>query len=197
MGGTFDPIHLGHLVIAEAARSQFTLNEILFIPNGNPPHKDDSRITNDYERLKMVDLAIADNPDFHSSAMEIEKESYSYTLDTILKLKKIHPNVDFYFIMGEDSLNTIETWYEYEQLLRSVKILVAQRFSIVSQGFLEKIEALNEKGSKIFLLKAPIIEISSTEIRKNLETGQSIRYLVPKVVEDYIRAKGIYHAEVL
>ena len=167
MGGTFDPIHNGHLLIAEYARVHFKLDKILFIPTGNPPHKEKSHITSNMHRYNMVLLAINSNENFLLSTLEMDREGVTYTVDTINTLKSIYENTDFYFIMGSDSLLQIHTWKEYEKLLKSCKFIVAKRPGYTSDT-LDKIkEDLSLKyNSQIYILEAPLLDISSSEIRQ-------------------------------
>jgi nicotinate-nucleotide adenylyltransferase len=192
MGGTFDPIHVGHLIMAESAREQFELDEVRFIPAGNPPHKDDEKIGSDRLRFEMVALAIEDNPGFTVSSLEIDEEKPSYTYDTMTRLKRENPEEKHYFIMGEDSLMTIEKWYRYEELLKLIRILAAKRYSVPSPSFLDRIRELNHAGAHVELLHTPIVEVSSTDIRERVARGQSIRYQVTPCVEKFIREKGLY-----
>ena len=196
MGGTFNPIHMGHLIIAEKAREQFHLDEILFLPSGIPYMKEQNEVLPGHIRSEMTKLAIEDNPFFDISTMEAEKESISYTFETLMTLREKNPNTDYYFIVGADNLRTIENWKNPEQIFANCHILAAVRGDI-STDDLEKLAAyLKEKyGADISLLQTSHIEISSSMIRDLIKEGKSIRYLVPESVYDYIIIHKLYKDE--
>ncbi len=187
-GGTFDPIHTGHLIVAETVRSDFKLDRILFIPAEKPPHKRDSYLSPSTVRLKMVELAISRHPNFEISDVEIQRGGTSYTVDTVrwfLESKEWRKDV-LYLIVGSDSLLEMETWRDSTIILEKIQTLVVER-----PGFDW------EKGDKRFLKKVtlvqiPLVDISSTEIRRRVREGKSIRYWVPEKVENYIQRKGLY-----
>lgn len=186
-GGTFDPIHMAHLTIAETLKSDFPLDRILFIPAFNPPHKE--RVVGCPEdRFRMVQLAIQDNPNFFISDIELERGSISYTIDTISLLNQSEKwcNDEFFLIIGADSLIEIETWKQPEQILNRLTTLVIER-----PGF--DIQELNEKyRQKVILVPAPFIDISSSTIRKRIHENKSIRYWIHEKVEAYIHENGLY-----
>jgi nicotinate-nucleotide adenylyltransferase len=192
MGGTFDPIHNGHLIIAENSRINFNLEKILFIPTGLPAHKIENEITYSDYRYEMVLLSINSNPYFTVSPMEIERMGITYTIDTIKNLQKLNKNVEYYFIMGEDSLYNFHKWKDYRELLNICKFIVAKRKN-ENNKLEEKIEELNNicKDS-IYLLESPMIDISSTDIRERIIQNKPIKYLVPEAVELYIKKHGLY-----
>ena len=127
LGGTFDPVHVAHLILAECAYRQFGLDEVLLIPNGDPPHKVGKKTSPGFHRLRMLRIAAEGVPYFHVSGMELEREGLSYTSDTLQQLKKDNPDTDYYFIMGGDSLFQIETWHEPARIMASCRILVGIR----------------------------------------------------------------------
>ena len=199
MGGTFDPIHIGHLILAECAYEQFQLDAVQFLPSGNPPHKADRADgATDEERLEMVSLAIRDNPHFLLDAEEMRRSGFSYTSDTLVALRKQHPDTDYYFIIGADSLLSFDSWREPEIISRNCVLLAAGRDQISDSVIEEKMDELRERyKARICLLNTPNIDISSTELRHLRQEGHSLRYYVPDDVREYIRQKGIYSGVVL
>lgn len=194
MGGTFDPIHFGHLFIAQTALDKFTLDNILFIPAGNPPHKNKNMITDKYIRMDMVNLAIESNTKFQTSAIEIFKENTTYTIDTIKELQQLYNNrADFYFITGTDAFIQLDTWKEYIQLLSITKFIVMTRQVENSKILDEKIELFTkEYEGHIYKVEIPTLDISSTDIRKRVKESNSIKYLLPDSVEKYILNNDLY-----
>lgn len=187
MGGTFNPIHYGHLVVAAEAGDQFKLDNIVFIPSGTPPHKDNSDIASAKARCEMVRLATRSNPLFSVSSLEIERGGKSYSVETVEKLLAIYgKETQVYFIVGVDSMLEIESWRDVDKLLGLCKFIVALR-----GGFnAEEISPAIRKHSHI--MKIPEIGISATDVRKRIKKGKSIRYLVAPEVEEYIIRHNIY-----
>ncbi|NLW22222.1 MAG: nicotinate-nucleotide adenylyltransferase [Tissierellia bacterium] len=193
MGGTFDPIHNGHLILAEYSRTNFNLDKVLFIPTGRPPHKDNKYISSNLHRLNMTLLAINSNPYFELSTIEMDREKTTYTIDTIKYLQSKYKNRDFYFILGSDSLYQIDKWKDYENLLKICNFIVAKRPSQEADSIEDWIKKLREEyNSLIYPLELPLIEISSTQIRERVKRGLSIKYLVPQSVEFYIEKNKLY-----
>lgn len=193
MGGTFNPIHNGHLVIAENAREQYSLDQVMFIPTGHSPLRHKQQITDAVHRCEMVSLAIADNPWFVLNQIEIQSSETSYTFLTIKKLKQNYKNSDLYFILGADSLFDFQTWKNPDLILRNCKILAAYRKHQRQEEFFQYIAYLNKKyPDKFYPLDTPSLEVSSQEIRRRTQERQTIRYLVPKEVEAYIRKNKLY-----
>ena len=192
MGGTFDPIHTGHLVIAEAVREECRLDEVLFIPAANPPHKQQQRVTAAGHRLAMTRLATASNPYFRVSSMEIDRQGLSYTLYTMRELVRQNAAAEIYFITGADEMRDIQQWYHIDELLQLCHFVAAARPGCISD--ITRIqEAFGTLGkARIHELPTLELEISSTDIRHRVRTGRSIRYLVPEVVEEYIYKEGLY-----
>lgn len=190
MGGTFDPIHNAHLIIATYAQEQYDLDEVIFMPCGNPPHKND--VTDSEDRLTMVKIATNNNSLFSVSDYEIMKSDISYTLTTIQHFVKNNPNTEYYFIIGEDSIDAIYGWYKPEEILKLCKILVFPRNgNEFDLGY--KIDtAMKNLGGEIDLIEAPNIEISSSMIRLRVSSGNSIKYMVPENVEKYIKENKLY-----
>lgn len=193
MGGTFDPIHVGHLILGEHAYDFFGLDKVLFMPTGNPPHKD-GRVTADKEhRINMCRLAISDNPHFQLSTLETDYEGYSYTCETLQKIKLLYPDTEIYFIIGADSLFSIEKWRNPQQVFENCILLVANREETPSKELLEQVNHLEKDfHASIQVMDTPNIDISSRFLRKKLEEQQSIKYYVTKEVEQYIKQQGLY-----
>lgn len=193
MGGTFNPIHNGHLLIAEYAREEFDLNRILFLPTGHSPHKSDLQTAAADRRCDMVALAIKDNPYFQLDFTEVNTPETSYTYRTLQKLKEIYPQAELYFILGADSLFDLEEWKEPAQIFSNCNILAAYREHQNQQDFSEQIAYLNQKyNARIFSLQAPVFDVSSRDIRRRIMKQKTVRYLIPEEVEDYIRKTRLY-----
>ena len=193
MGGTFNPVHMGHLLLAEWAMEAAGLDQILFIPTGVPYMKDNCHVLSGDERLQMTALAIEDHPAFAVSGMEVERKGYTYTCDTMEQLKEKSPKDNFYFIMGADCLYTSEKWRDPERIFRVCDVIAAARNGSSLPQMAEKCKELSEKfHGKILLLQFPAMEISSTDIRERVACGRSIRYLVPEKVRDYIISNHLY-----
>jgi nicotinate-nucleotide adenylyltransferase len=181
-GGTFDPIHIGHLIIAEEVRRKLSLSEVWFIPSYVPPHKRDAVITPEH-RLKMVELAIQSNKHFKVIDIELKRKGKSYTLDTMKQLKEDYPDEEFYFIIGADMVEYLPNWYKIDELIRLVQFVGVKR-----SGYkLESAYPVKE-------VEVPLIEISSTELRKRLGKGESTYYWIPEEVRQYIREMGLYES---
>lgn len=194
MGGSFDPIHYGHLMLAEQIRTQFHLDKVYFVPVGNAPHKKAGQMTDKLHRYEMTVLATMTNPGFSVSRIEIDSDTVSYTINTIKKLKEqIGEEDKLYFITGADALIELETWKSYEELLGICKFIAATRPGIDRSKLELKIQDLKERyDADISITTVPALAISSTDIRSRVETGQSIRYLLPESVEHYIHKKDLY-----
>lgn len=193
LGGTFDPIHLGHLLIGENAYEQLDLDSVLIMPSGCPPHKDTTLISDEIHRSTMVKLAIAGNKHFEYSGFELERKGYIYTADTLEILKKDNPDTSYYFIMGEDSLINIEKWYKPNKIMEFCTIVVAHRNQGNDNVLDEQVQYLQNKyDADIIKIDIPLIEISSSDIRHRVESKDTIRYMVPTDVENYIYKNNLY-----
>lgn len=182
LGGTFNPVHFGHLILAEEAREKLGLGKVVFVPAYLPPHKLNSEIITSFERLRMVRLAIKGNKFFSVSDIEIKRKGRSYTIDTIREFSRLHPKDELYFIIGSDLLTYLEEWKDLPEIVSMVRFVVATR-----PGYpLEKIP------SYITTLPIRAIDISGFEIRQRVKEGRSYRYLVPENVFDYLNKKGLY-----
>ena len=194
MGGTFDPIHIGHLILGESAYHQFALDRILFMPSGNPPHKKhrDGGASNE-ERVEMVRRAIASNDHFELSLEEMHEQGYIYTKETLRRLTETHPDTDYYFILGADSLVNFETWNGPQEICRLCTIVVAVRDHMPVLELDKKIAYLKEKyQADIRKLESLNIDISSRTIRSWAAEGRSCRYYVPEAVIEYMKEQKIY-----
>ncbi|GHV39033.1 hypothetical protein FACS189490_01960 [Clostridia bacterium] len=184
MGGTFDPIHFGHLCAAEEAAKYLRAERVIFIPSGNPPHKN-APAANAEHRYAMTILATADNPDFFVSRMEIEADGYSYTIDTAKKLTEEYPDASIVFIIGTDSANQIATWHRAKELLEDYSFLAVSRPGVETS---EKPAA--ESGTDFLEILG--VNVSSSEIRERLHKNESAKYLLPDTVLGYISKHGLY-----
>lgn len=194
-GGSFNPIHYGHLMICEYIKDEMGLDKVIFIPTGNPPHKELELSAED--RYEMVRLAISPNPDFEISDIETTRVKKSYTVDTIRELKKIYKEEKLYFLIGLDSLFQLKTWMKIGDLSQEIEFVVALRPGYLDREEINKeIDFLRENfGTKINLIKTPLYEISSTDLRDRIREGKSLRYLIPKKVLDYIEESGFYKVD--
>ncbi len=193
MGGTFDPIHYAHLATAEFIRDKYSLDKIIFIPSGNPPHKNID-ITSKYDRYNMVLLATTNNDNFLVSNIEVERNDKTYTIDTLKELKQTYPNSDIYFITGADAICDIESWKNVSENFKLATFIAATRPGISLLRAQEKIETLIKKyNARIISVYVPSLDISSTYIREQLKEKRSIRYLVPENVESYIYQNKLYN----
>ena len=191
LGGTFDPIHIGHLVIAEEARIKLGLSEVLFVPAGQPWLKLDRNITAAAHRVEMVRRAIAGNPHFKLCTLEIERPSPSYTVDTLTILQKqLGSGASLFFILGRDTLAELPLWKEPQKVIRLCRLVVPPRLG--SRDLKHLNAAIPGLLDKVIQLDMPVIGISSSEIRQRIAHGLSIRYLVPHGVERYITEQRIY-----
>ncbi len=194
MGGTFNPIHYGHLLLAETAYHEFSLDEVMIMPNKSPVYKKVHSLIKDEDRLAMIKLAIEGNVHFRLSTIEFEREGHTYTIDTINKLTSTFPENEYYFIMGADSLFQFESWKKPEEILEKVNILVAGRSEKSYNEIDSQIDYLQSVYGcgHIEYLHSPNLEISSHNIRKRISNKQSIKYLVPEAVEKYIIENNLY-----
>jgi len=208
-GGTFNPIHCGHIKAAEVAQEIFALDKVLFIPSFIPPHKESEKIASPDHRLKMVELAVEDTPDFVASSIEIEEKGTSYSILTLQKIRTIYPDTLFFFILGVDAFLEIDSWKNHERVLEHCKFVVISRKDYrledaknvldgkyASRMFdlsgTEKIRENLNLSYKIFLLSFGALDIASTEIRERLRKIKSIAHMVPKPVAEYIFENKLY-----
>lgn len=196
MGGTFDPPHFGHLLIAEAARDALGLDSVILMPSGRSYFKDSQirKVSDKYDRLEMTRIAAMTNPCFTVSDMEVLREGRTYTAETLQILTRDHPDTDYFFIVGADTVVSMRTWYHPEEIFSRCTILAAIREdSVKPEALTEEIRALERDfGARIRLLDVPNVGFSSTDIKNRLEEGRSVRYMLPEGVISYIRSKGLY-----
>ncbi|PIU29575.1 MAG: nicotinic acid mononucleotide adenylyltransferase [Candidatus Hydromicrobium americanum] len=197
MGGTFNPIHHGHLVTAQEALSQFKLDKVIFIPTGNPPHKIENEVASAEDRYIMTVIATSSNSNFFVSRMEIDRKGKSYTIDTVRQLRKIYgKNSLLYFITGADAILEILTWKNTDEIVSLCKFIAATR-----PGYnLSRIEDLRKRlfgkagaaDEKIYVMEIPALSISSTDIRNRIKHNRPIDYLLPERVSNYILKHELY-----
>ena len=194
MGGTFDPIHIGHLVTAEEAWQQYGLDKVIFIPAGLPPHKEAENISDSEHRYMMTVLAVINNPRFYVSRYEIDKTSPSYTIDTVRYLLRYYgKGTNIYFITGTDAVLEILTWKDYEELLNSCHFIAASRPGYTLERLQTKAEGYYpDILEKVHLLENPAMSVSSTFIRSRVREGKTIKYLTSELVEHYIYKNNLY-----
>ena len=193
LGGTFDPIHYGHLFVAENARHTFGLDEILIIPAARPPHKLDSVTANAEHRLNMVRLAAEGNGGFCVCDAELRRGEVSYTVDTMTELCTLHPDDELYCIIGEDSLIQLPTWKRFSELAKLVKFISVNRFERGAEAINEAVQRLSELyGAEIYTVTLPLVEFSSSDIRRRVKDGLPIKYMLPEAVERYIAENRLY-----
>jgi nicotinate-nucleotide adenylyltransferase len=198
MGGTFDPIHMGHLRMAHAVQQQLAFDRVVFLPSYIPPHKQTrSDFASWEDRLAMVQLAVQKYADFVVSSLEFDRGGVSYTYDTVNFMQELWPDAAIYLIIGEDSLTQLFTWYRVQDLLRLVYFVAAERPGYEGEeGVARLTKAYGSwTAEKIIHAEVPETAISSTEIRKRLREDKPIRGMVPMAVEQYIYERGLYRAE--
>ncbi len=193
LGGTFNPIHTGHLLLAQAALEETGLSEVMFLPSGVSYLKAEEHVLPAGQRLEMTKLAIEGNPSFTVSDMEIKRKGNTYTCDTLRLLKAERPQDTFYFIVGADCLFGMEGWYHPEEIFASCRILAAVRDDTDREELYRQAERLRALyQADIILLDLPRIDISSTSVRQRVKAGKSIRYMVPEAVRHYIQEHDLY-----
>ena len=197
LGGTFDPIHYGHLVIAEEVVAVLHLDEMVFIPAGQPPHKSGHSVTAVEHRVAMLELAIASNPHFAISLVDVERSGPSYTVETLQRLREEWgTNVALYFVIGWDSLEELPLWYDPIGILEQLTYLVAARRPgyLEEPGYIEQLEArLPGIKQRLLVIPVPQLAISATELRQRVAEGRPIKYQTPEAVERYITEHNLYH----
>ncbi len=193
LGGTFDPVHYGHLLAGEWAREVYRLEQLVFMPAARPPHKDLAGVLDSQHRHRMVELAVSDNPGFSVSTLELERAGFSYTVDTVKYYLQEYPGVELYFIIGVDALQLIYTWKDVEQLAELCRFIVVTRPGYELDRDDPALASLPDAlWERLTLLSIPGLEISSSDIRKRVMNEQSIRYLLPPAVEKYIQDNNLY-----
>lgn len=192
-GGTFDPIHNGHLHIAYEALYKLGLDKVIFIPSGNPPHKTDKIVTDAQIRFTLVKETIENEKKFQVSDYEIKKKNLSYTYETLKFFNSLQPEIEWYFITGVDCLMEIDTWKNVHQILSQCKFVVFNRPGYNKQDIESQKRKIEEKyDKKIIFLDIPILEISSTQIREKIKKGESVSYLIPEKVNYLLNKMELY-----
>ncbi len=193
MGGTFDPIHIGHLVTADAVRIEYGLEKVLFVPTGEPPHKQGFKVTPAIHRYIMTVMATYSNPHFFVTSIEVDRPGPSYTIDTVRELlEQFGQQTEFYFITGADAIQDLASWKDIDQLLGLCHFIAATRPGCLGEvdDVIKRFGIVGRK--RIHHLPTPELEISSTDIRERVRKGKSIKYIVPESVENYIIKEGLY-----
>lgn len=194
MGGTFDPIHMGHLAVAEQARDVLGLDAVVFMPAGRQPYKIDQDQLAAEKRLEMCRLALSDNENFDVSPLEVEREGITYTIDTLKTVRAHYPsNVKLYFIAGADSIATLADWKDARELSGLASFVGINRPGTKLIGDKAIKKSLQEAGFTVEFIHAPSLDISSTDLRRRIAQGGSIRYLIPEPVRLVIEAENLYH----
>jgi len=192
LGGTFDPVHYGHLAIAEEVYCALQLTRMVFVPAGLPPHKPAAGITPVQQRVTMLECAIATNPHFTLSLVDVQRAGPSYTVETLRLLRQEWgPCAELFFVIGSDSLKDLPSWYDPEGILAQATIVALTRpgYVDVRAGLLERLPALKDR---LILLEGPLLAISATDLRQRVAEGRPIKYQTPEVVEEYILRHGLY-----
>ncbi len=193
MGGTFNPIHNGHLFLAENAYEQVGLEQIVFMPSKNPPHKAKPERITDWQRAEMIALAIKDNPHFILSTMELERDGFTYTADTLELLVKEHPETKYHFIVGADSLFMMDQWKEPQKIFDLCTVVAACRDGVDLGMLSEQAQYLRERfHGEILLVEMPMMQVSSENIRERAARQQSLRYYLPDCVIEYMKENQLY-----
>lgn len=193
-GGTFNPIHCGHLIIAEAVREKMCLDKVIFIPSGQPPHKPDGVVIDAESRFELVRRAVSTNRFFEASRMEIDREGFTYTINTLTALREAYGRkTGLFFIIGADIIPELTAWKDFRSVFKLCEFIAVPRPGYGRGEIEEDMGRLRQKyGLDIHMVEAPLIDISSSDIRKRCGAGRTIKYLVPESVEEYIMKMGLY-----
>ena len=193
LGGTFDPVHLGHLLIAEESRTSLDLDSVLFVPAGRPWLKEGQALTEASHRVRMVEMAIASNPCFQVRRNEVDRAGLSYTVDTLEELgSELPPDTEFYFILGLDAFEHFHRWKEPERVLQLCRLVVVSRPGYADEERDQVMARYWDRSDRICVLPVHNVDFSATEIRRRASEGISFRYQVPEAVEEYILEQGLY-----
>ena len=197
-GGSFDPVHLGHLVLAEQCRDQAKLDRVLFVPAARPPHKQQQTLAPFDKRVEMLALAVAGQPAFQIDELEKDRPGPSYTVETLATLRDRQPGDELHLIVGTDTLADLPQWYEPRRILELATLLAVERADwpvYTGQQLRESLRLPDDFPLRYQAVQAPLITIASRDIRRRLAEGRSVRYQIPRAVEAYIADKGLYRAE--
>lgn len=196
-GGTFDPVHVGHLVAADRACCDLDMQKVIFVPAGLPPHKAGQPVTPGEHRLAMVRLAVQDNPRFEVSDLELKRQGCSYTVDTISYFRRLLPDDELYFILGMDSLLQLNTWHDVDNMLKMCCLVAVARPGYALETGDPEIKLLWEKvRERTLILRIPGLDIAASELRQRVREGRTVRYLLPAAVLDYIEEHGLYRENI-
>lgn len=197
-GGTFDPVHVGHLILAEQCRAQAKLDEVWFLPSYRPPHKAEKQVTRFEQRCDMLTLACVGQPAFRVEPIEKELPPPSYTAETLRELNARHPNHEFHLLLGADSLIDLPTWFEPMQVIERAGLIVVPRPGVMlltAEMLASAMGLADASQARLRIVSSPQVEISSRDLRRLVAGGHSIRYMVPRSVEEYIRERKLYLAK--
>ncbi|HVJ85461.1 MAG TPA: nicotinate-nucleotide adenylyltransferase [Caulifigura sp.] len=193
-GGTFDPVHMGHLLLAESCREQMRLDEVWFIPTGSPPHKVGVQIAPPKARREMLELALAGLPQFHVSRIELDRPGPHYTVETLGQLKGERPEDELFLLIGADSLHELHTWREPAEIARLAQIVAVNRGDEPLGATAGDFDLPTGERIQLATVKMPAVGVSATDLRRRVADGRSIRFQTPRAVEQYIRAHRLYQA---
>jgi nicotinate-nucleotide adenylyltransferase len=190
-GGSFDPVHLGHLILAEQSREQGGLDQVWFTPAARPPHKPDSDLTPFAQRVEMLALALAGQPAFRIEERERDRPGPSFTADTLDELERVHPGNEWFLLIGGDTLRDLPGWYEPRRIVARAGLIVMARPGVPIVSAEEMGQRLGA-SVRLQAVEAPLSDIASSDLRQRLRSGRSVRYLIPRAVEAYIADKHLY-----
>ena len=193
-GGTFNPIHLGHIRLGQLVLEEIKLDKIMYIPDNTPPHKSDKDLACGEDRLNMIDISLKDHVDMESSDIELKREGKSYSFETLLELKKLYPNDELYLITGADMFLTLDKWREPETIFKTANIIGVPRVNSDFEKMEEYVEnVIKPMGAKVFMLSQTVFDTaSSTYVRENIDDYQKIKDMITREVYRYITEKGLY-----
>lgn len=193
-GGTFDPVHVGHLILAEQCRDRAGLDEVWFLPSYQPPHKAPAGVSRFEHRADMLELATAGHPHFRVDRIERELPPPSYTAETLAELRRRHPDHDFHLMLGADSLPDLPAWYQPERVVGQAGLVVVPRpgSEVWTADRLAAALGLEASAVRLQAVDGPLIGIASRDLRRAVADGRSVRYQVPRAVEEYIRERKLY-----
>lgn len=190
-GGSFDPVHKGHIIIAQIAKEQMNLDEVIFVPAGNPPHKTDKKLASNEDRFNMLKLATEHIDGFFVSDYELRKTEKSYSVNLIKHFKEVLNDSELYFIIGADSLYNLPMWYKYEELMEMTNFIVVSRPQVKKENLLDKFSG-REKPMRAFFIDDVFVPVSATEIREKVKNGENTDDYLDESVLNYIKIKGLY-----
>jgi nicotinate-nucleotide adenylyltransferase len=197
-GGTFDPVHYGHLILAEQCREQGRLDEVWFVPAPRPPHKEARALTRFDQRVEMLALALAGNPAFKIDEVEKERAGPSYTVDTLAELHRRHPTAELFLLVGSDTLADLPLWYQPARILEQAALLIMARPGnpvLSAEELRSRLRLPAGAPLRLEVVEVPLIDISSRDLRRRAAAGRSLRYFLPRGVECYIHDKRLYRGE--